>query len=247
LRIGIFDNGSVDNTKDFVRSLDKVYGIEIEYERSEIDLGCAVGTNRALGMVRDCEYGLHLESDFIHMNEIETGIDRMWLHRAIEFMDDGDCDYLYLRRMRNEREMMVHWWSQWMDKVVEERGEYLSCPGFWWSNNPALRRVKALYDCGTLPLNEGLDGKKGEAGWSMPELKAGRPSKAWIHRWGMFSHERLLGLEFPEMRGCGKFGPYGTSSCKYGFYMNTGNSFCLCCDERLGYEEMGEHERRYRL
>jgi len=242
--IGIFDNGSVDGTSAFCASLPEVYGVEWRVERSDVDRGCAYGTNMACKLVSDCEYSIHLESDFIHLSEAETGIGKLWLNEAIELMDSGECDYLYLRRMRYAKEMMMHWWSQWMPKVTESRGSFLRCPEFWWSNNPHLRRNSALYECGTLPLNEGVDGVKGTVGWSKPELLAKKPPNTWIHQWGMFTHEGRDN-EFTVNLGCG-IGDFGMSLCKYGFYESVGGEWCRFCDFTKGFEDLHEHEQRYR-
>jgi hypothetical protein len=181
-----------------------------------------------------------LESDFSHLSEDESGVGKLWLREAVEFMETGACDYLYLRRMRSEREMMMHWWSQWMPRVNDEVGSFLSCPSFWWSNNPALRRVQALYDCGTLPLRVEIDGLKGQAGWSQPELCALRPTKPWIYRWGMFVHERQAG-EFARQAQCARFG----SECKYGFHYPD-SLFCSLCDVEKKFTDLRDHELRYR-
>ena len=188
LVIAVFDNGSDDNTfhtcENFSR--ENVYGVSWRYERADVDLGCAAGTNRSIGMI-DNDIQLHLESDFRHVDDF----DKMWLHRAVEFMETGVCDYLYLRKFRDDAEMSMHWFHQWKTKIVEVRGPFLKCDNFWWSNNPSLFRAKALHDCGTIPLRVDLDGPKNSPGWSKPELSAPRPTKAWMWGFGegMFTHE----------------------------------------------------------
>jgi hypothetical protein len=247
LTIGIFDNGSSDSTVEYLReSFPKGYGIEWVMERSDVDLGCAEGTNRSIDLVADgSEYHIHLESDFIHMPEVQTGIDKYWLHRALEFLDDGDCDYLYLRRMENEEDIRLHWWAQWMPRISKTVGEYQKCDGFWWSNNPTLFRTSALRESGTLPLDTRLDGKKGTDGWSQPELQASKPPNAWIHKWGMFSHESISPKYSIKKYGCGLFDELGTSSCKYGLYINRDSDFCKSCDLRKGISDMAEHNFRF--
>ena len=183
LIIGILDNGSTDDTWSFIsEKLKDTYGVQYIIQRSEVDMGCAWGTNASCELVRHCEYSIHLESDFDHLSPDESGEDRLWLRRSVEFMQDVDGHFMYLRRMTGETEMIVHWWSQWMNQIAEQRGLYLSCPNFWWSNNPALCNNQALYANGTLPLNVRLDGNKGTSGWSQPELKAKAPGRAWIHK-----------------------------------------------------------------
>jgi hypothetical protein len=243
--IGIYDNGSIDDTYEFISMLPEVYGVEWRIERSDKDRGCASGTNRSIRLVADCELQIHLESDFELLSQEESGCDRMWIHRAVEFMSTEKCDYLYLRRMRNHEEAAMHWWSQWMPRVTREVGEYLECPDFWWSNNPVLFRTQALYDAKVIPLDVSLDGSKGTPGWSQPELKAASPPNTWLHKWGVFLHERLQNESFVGRIGCGKYGPYGESGCKYGYwYGGDQNDFCKRCDHSKGFSDMWNHERR---
>lgn len=236
LDVYIFDNGSTDDTRDYLSSLSDGDGVSWTVEYSETDLGCAVGSNRVAQMARKHKYVLHLESDFFHLPESESGFGREWLSDAIEFMDEGRCDYLYLRRIINEREMFMHWWSQWMVKV-DTFGKYMHCPDFWWSNNPHLRRNDAVYEAGVLPLDESKDGPKGTDAWSRPELDAGSPGLAWICKWGIFIHEKKsMGQSL-----CSK----GLASCKYGFVVEDGR-FCKVCDIDKGVGDMKNHEERYK-
>ena len=247
LIIGIFNNGSSDDTTDYLSNLPEVYGVEWRVEESKEDKGCASGTNRSIRMVADCELQIHLESDFELLSPEDSGCDRMWLHRAVEFMSRETCDYIYLRRMRNHEESAMHWWSQWMPRVTKRIDEYMECPPFWWSNNPVLFRTQALYDSKTLPLDTSIDGAKGTAGWSQPELNTASPPNTWLHKWGLFIHERREDEDFSDRNGCGKYGPFGTSGCKYGFwYGGDGNNFCRRCDHTKDFTDMWNHERRKR-
>jgi glycosyltransferase involved in cell wall biosynthesis len=248
LHIGICDNGSTDGTNAFVSSLPDIYGVKWFCIQVEEDMGCSIGTNLACELTRDCKYTIHLESDFIHIHPDESGLDKMWLHRAVEFMDSGECDYLYLRRMRDQNEMMMHFWSQWMPQVTEKRGEYLKCPPFWFSQNPHLRNNEALYSAGTLPMPEfDNDNKDNMDVWNKAEMSSAKPPNTWIHQWGMFVHERdFVGTEYQNIRGCGNFPQIGRSTCKYGFYVDGKERFCQHCDLSKGMEDMPEHEARYR-
>ena len=239
LVFGIYDNGSTDGTAEWIRtSLPSAYGVEWRELRSDRDEGCAAGTNRAVELVEDCEYVLHLESDFEHLPQEVTGEDKLWLRRAADLMEKG-ADFLYLRRMVDEREMLAHWWSQWMPKVDGRDGNHLSCPGFWWSNNPHLHRTEAMRRLGVLPLDERSDGPKGTSGWSRPELEAARPGRTWLHKWGLFVHDRPTHGGRLELRGCRPEG------CKYGFFEDGRGAFCEACAEESGFQDMPEHERRF--
>jgi len=238
LVIGIYDNGSTDGTKEWVSGLSSVYGVTWRVGRAETDKGCAFGTNESIRLVSDCEFVVHLESDFEHLTFDLTGEDKMWLNRAVEFMRDNPCDYMYLRRMVNERDIFLHWWSQWMNRIDMEKGNYLRCHDFWWSNNPTLFKPKVLYDCGTLPLNVAIDGVKGTAGWSKPELQAAKPPNTWIHKWGLFVHEKPSYGNQLKLKGC-------NSGCKYGFFKDGIDRFCACCDKSKGIGDMEAHARRF--
>lgn len=238
LVISIFDNGSTDGTKDWLNNMPHVYGVGWRVHSSPSDMGCAEGTNRSIEMVNDCEYVIHLESDFEHISSDISGEDKRWLHRAIDFMDKGTCDYIYLRKMVSENDIFQHWWSQWMGRIDMAEGKYLRCPGFWWSNNPTLFRVESLRRTGTLPLDVAKDGQKGTPGWSKPELEAPKPPKTWIHKWGLFVHE---GLDMPEVCSIGcKTHPV----CKYGFFKDGSDAFCACCDSGRDFRDMDAHTRR---
>jgi len=237
LVIGIVSNGSTDDTADWLQGMAAAYGVELRLNLSQSDMGCAWGTNTSISLVDDCEYQIHLESDFEHLPQEASGVDKMWLHRAVRQMQSGSCDYLYLRRMRNHQECATHWWDQWMPRVTEERGEYLSCPNFWWSNNPALFHLGELWNADVLPLDEAKDGPKGTPGWSQPEMCAARPPRAWLHRWGVFVHERLeIEREFSN-HGCDQ-------DCKYGFWMPSGSPWCEKCDHTRDFRDMVEHRKR---
>lgn len=237
--IVILDNGSTDDTKEYLHSLNDMYGVRFIYDSVPKDLGCAAGVNRLASLTGDYDYVLHLESDFHHLSSQESGFDYMWMKDALEFMESGRCDYLYLRRIRNEVEMRLHWWPQWAHKI-NTHGKYMHCPNFWWSNNPHLRRNEMIYASGVLPLDESKDGPKGTEGWSKPELEAGSPGRegmTWVAKWGIFIHEAK---EVGDV-SC----PKGLPSCKYGFAVED-SKFCNMCDESLGFDEMAEHDRRYR-
>ena len=243
LIIGIHDNGSTDGTRDWCKQAKDFYGVEFRVTTSETDQGCASGTNMAASLVRDCEYVLQLESDFVHLPAEMSGEDKMWLNRAVAFMDSSDCDYLYLRRMVNEESIRLHWWDRWAEilSASDRVSNYMRCPGFRWSNNPHLRRNDVIYEAGCLPVDEENDGPKGTPLWSQPELKAPEPPRAWVHRWGLFVHD-----VDPTMlpHPCGKYGE-GYLSCKYGFFKDGGDHFCQCC-RGPELSDMKKHYGRYR-
>ncbi len=245
LLIGIHDNGSRDDTFDWLTALPEVHGVEWRVSHARIDMGCAIGTNMSIALVEDCELQLHLESDFELLSPEESGFRDDWMFRAVELFRSGECDYLYLRRMRNEAEARMHWWSQWMPKIDMEKSEFLRCPGFWWSNNPSLFRLEAMMRDHVLPLDESKDGPKGTAGWSQPEMQAARPSKTWLHKWGLFIHDRQPG-EVLSGAGCGRHGPYGVSTCKYGYWKDGLDGWCQACDPDKGPRDMQEHDARAR-
>jgi len=156
--------------------------------------------------------------------------------------------------MVDEREMLAHFWSQWMPKVTDVEGDYMRCPDFWFSQNPHLRRNDALYASKTLPVKEFYDEQgnpadfKGTPAWNKSEMAAPKPPNAWLHRWGLFVHERKeADAALPKQMGCGKFDRCGVSTCKYGFFVrNTDGPWCSSCDTDKDFRDMLEHETRLR-
>lgn len=244
LSFAIFDNGSTDDTWEWLQHFDFPHGVVSKFERSLSDLGCAAGTNAVAAMVRNFKYVLHLECDFLLLPEKVTGEDKDWLKRAVSHLEATGSDYLYLRRMASPDEARNHWWSQWMPKVIQGTGAYMPVPDFWWSNNPHLRLNEAIYVAGCLPLDESKDGPKGTPGWSKPELEAKRPQKASIHRWGMFVHETLPeGATGPQEACNGS--PGSVPWCKYGFFLDGTHNWCGACDPQKNLEDLPDHERRF--
>jgi len=246
LVVAVFDNGSKDGTFQWLqdRKANPGYAIDWRIERSELDLGCAAGTNRVSRMLGDCETIIHLESDFRHLPESITGVDGNWLHDALRFMNKGTCDYLYLRRMITERDISAHWWSQWFAKISRTEGWlYMECPSFWWSNNPHLRLNRAIYDAGCLPLDESLDGPKGSEGWSKPEMSTAKPRLPWIHKWGLFVHDAPPDDELIRAANC----PF-PGGCKYGLFLPgpKRNMFCRRCRQDTDFTDMDAHFRRFK-
>ena len=248
LKIAVFNNGSTDKTHEWcLENMRGGYALDWVYDCSETDLGCAQGQNKAAELVRDCKYVLHLESDFEHLPEALSGQDKLWLHRAIEFMEQGECDYLYLRRMVNEKEAAMHWWARWMPQIDREEGPYLRCPDFWWSNNPHLRRNEAIYEAGCLPMDVSHDGPKGTENWSRPELENAHPPNVWIHRWGVFVHELKNHGDLSGLEGCDVADCYGSARCKYGFFKDSGGDmFCQACHREKSFSDLPEHNERYK-
>lgn len=248
LCIAVLSNGSTDGTKEWLQSQKHSFGhgIELRYWIEPDDRGCAWGTNTVSEML-EYEYVLHLESDFQHIPEEMSHEDKFWLHRAVEFMDGGECDYLYLRRMVNEEDIRLHWWAKWMGQIDQTVDRYMRCPGFWWSNNPVLRNDRAIRRAGCLPLNTLIDGKKGTENWGKPELSTNFPEKPWIHKWGLFVHDVPLygGIDkLMSYPGCSRF-DRDFPGCKYGFFKDGRDGFCQRCTSS-GIDDMGSHYERFR-
>ena len=126
----------------------------------------------------------------------------------------------------------------------DSKPPYMRCDDFWWSNNPHLRRDDAICKIGCLPLDESKDGKKGEPGWSQPEMAAPRPGRTWIHQWGLFTHE-CSPVHLGRNMGCGKVPSIAGVTCKYGFFKDGKDLWCQCCYLERGFEDMPEHAKRF--
>jgi len=252
LTIGIFDNGSTDDTYKYISGLPKDLGVEWRVERSNEDLGCGIGVNRAGDLVGEAEYTLFLEKDWTHLRPEQSGVPTTWLGDFLDFMDEEECDYIYLRKFRSEIEMRQHGWARTLGMINLDKGPFSRVTPMDYSNNPHLRRNSAMIESGVLPLPEIRDDEgnpaehKGKPLWGQAEIRAPKPPNAWIHRWGIFIHEANPDVVMPQF-GCGKYGPFGISSCKYGFvqYRGGADPWCLVCEGDDPFNCLAHHDLRY--
>lgn len=253
LVISIFDNGSTDDTPEYCRyRLPVMQDVGFRYVRSEKDLGCGAGVNRAIQLVKEFQFHLFLECDWTCLHESESGCSPDWMDECLDFMKTGKCDYLYLRRFRNDAEAAFHHWPFVMANSGHTDGKFLHTEKFMFSNNPSLRRTQKLFDCGTLPLQEFFNAqgegteKKGNAEWGQAEHMAKMPPNFYIHKWGMFVHESTptpIGQLKPV--GCEKYGDgKGVSTCKYGF-TEFRHDWCPLCDFNKEHHDLLAHQQRY--
>ena len=252
LVFGIFDNGSTDRTPEFCKNLPVIQGVEWRYERSEIDLGCGAGVNRANNLVKEFACTFFLECDWTCLHKSESGYDEKWLDECTDFLKTGKADYIYLRRFRHDAESRFHHWPMVMANSGYSEGRFLRTEKFMYSNNPHVRLTKALYENGTLPLQEFFDDKgngiekKGNAVWGNAEHLAKHPKNFWIHKWGMFTHESTPTPPLEQLKpvGCEKYGPHGVSTCKYGF-TEFRNNWCPLCDFSKDHHDLAAHDQRF--
>ena len=253
LVIGIYDNGSTDSTQSYIQSLpSKNYeGVTWRFGRSESDLGCGPGVNRANALVREFEYTFFLESDWTHLIEKEIGVPKTWMQECLEFMETGKCDYLYFRRFKNNTEARFHDYHAVIHLACEQQDKFLRVDKFMYSNNPHLRRTEALFQNGTLPVPEffdaqgnGLEKKINKNIWGKAEHTAPQPKNMYFYVWGMFAHESEVSPAEPKKVGCGKYGPYGCSTCKYGF-LDFKHGWCPLCDASKDYHDLYPHQMRW--
>lgn len=253
LIFGIHDNGSVDSTPEYLKhGLPKEHGVEFRCLRSDKDLGCGPGVNRANDLVKELEFTFFLESDWTCLHQSESGYDKQWMHECLDFLQTGRADYIYLRRFRNDNEARYHHWNHVLRNTMHTEGRFLYTERFMYSNNPHIRRTKALYENQSLPLKEMFDAqgnaleKKGNAEWGAAEHQAKHPKNFWIHMWGMFIHESTPtpSIEMLKPVGCNKYGPHGCSTCKYGF-LELKPGWCEVCDFSKDFHDLLAHDTRF--
>ncbi len=261
----IFNNGSSQNVKHYLNSLNRRYeDVEFIVKHSDKNLGCGAGVNRANNLVREYKYVLFLEDDWIHLPNKIVGTKETWLKDVINFMENQkDCDFIYLRKIKSETETIRGsiWYGYHPELFEREKNGYIKLTEAEYTNNPHLRRNDALYEKEVLPLIEFFDENgcaleiKGNKEWGLAELKAKRVKNFWINSSGPFSHEDLETKKYKKI-GCGKYRQKGISTCKYNYIEFTNGehskNWCLVCNmeknkKYIYLKDNNEHFKRHLL
>lgn len=186
--IYLFSNGISDDLRcaiDYVKDRKYEHFVVNDVKINETNLGCSFGVNSANEMVRDYEYVLFLEGDWIMIN----GIDKNWLSDCIKFLDDNpEVDQIYLRKIQSSMENRCFYGTRWFSHISEDmfRNTDMSI----YTNNPVIRRNNRFYELGILPLPYIENEVKGQPQWGAAEIEHENKAhlESRIYKYGIFGH-----------------------------------------------------------
>jgi hypothetical protein len=245
----------IDNYKDV---------INFTYSFSEKNMGCGVGINYLNSLVRDYEYVLFLEGDWICLPRDISGQED-WLRDCLNYMEQNkNISQVLLRRYISDYDDRQYGLGYWIKEdniknIVQLKNKYLELVKKEYVNNPHIRRTKDFYDAGVLPLKEFYDDEgnpaelKGLPMWGQAEIDA--ESRAFVlnsaylllgnmvhcESWNYYEkYENLCS----EIKTCRKYQETGCGGCKYGYFFPE-ELFCKLCDHSKNYTDMERHGHDY--
>lgn len=237
--IYLFSNGISDDLNcaiDYVK--DRQYeNFKIEQVKiNETNLGCSFGVNSANEMVRDYEYVLFIEGDWIMLN----GTDKNWLSDCIKHLDDNpEVDQIYLRRMQSSQETRCFYATVWFSHVSNDK--FRETNMHTYTNNPVIRRNSKFYELGVLPLPSIENEVKGTEQWGEAEIQHENKAQlnSRIYKFGVFGHfdswnytlesQYGRGISFQKVIRNDRQLP--CENCKFGFIECDEPGWCNKCKE----------------
>jgi hypothetical protein len=268
---GMFDwyihcNGQYDLMDVVIKEMSSKYWDKINfyYSSSPDNMGVGVGINYLNSLVRDYEYVLFLEGDWICLpGEISGHND--WLRDCLNYLDKNkNISQVLLRRYISDLDDRQYGYGYWIREdniksVGKLKNTYLHLHKKEYTNNPYIRRNNDFYDKNILPLNEFYDENglpneiKGLSMWGQAEIQA--ESKGYeiescylafgnmVHceAWHYYKeYDKLI----EEDMTCKKYLDVGKAGCKYGYFFPA-KKFCDVCDHSKNFMDLERHEQEY--
>ena len=259
-------NGQYDLMDDVIKEMSSKYWDKINfyYSSSPDNMGVGVGINYLNSLVRDYEYVLFLEGDWICLpGEISGHND--WLRDCLNYLGENkNISQVLLRRYISDLDDRQYGYGYWIREdniksVGKLKNTYLHLHKKEYTNNPYIRRNNDFYDKNILPLNEFYDENglpneiKGLSMWGQAEIQA--ESKGYeiescylalgnmVHceAWHYYKkYDKLI----EEDMTCKKYLDVGKAGCKYGYFFPA-KKFCEVCDHSKNFMDLERHEQEY--
>lgn len=238
--------------------------INFKYTYSENNMGVGVGINYLNNLIKDYEYVLFLEGDWICLpSEVSGHID--WLNDCLNYLDNNKhISQVLLRRYISDLDDRQYGFGYWIKEsnvknIIQLKNQYIELIKKEYTNNPHLRRNKDFFDYGIYPLKEfyNEDGSpaeiKGNRLWGQAEINAeprGYEINSSYLTFGNMVHcehwnyyEKYEEL-YNEVSTCKKYTNTGNTGCKYGYFFPN-NKFCEVCDHSKNFTNLENHEQEY--
>jgi hypothetical protein len=259
-------NGTSYLVDNVIKDVKNIYKKRVNFKYTTFyeNKGVGVGINYLNSLVRNYEYVLFLEGDWICLpSEISGNID--WLIDCLNYMEHNkSVSQVLLRRYVSDLDDRQYGYGYWIKEsniksVGKLKNTYLHLNKKEYTNNPHLRRNNDFYNVGVLPLNEFYDDDgnpvelKGLPMWGQAEIQA--ESKGYeiescylafgnmVHCevWNYYKdYDKLI----DESTTCKKYLDVGKAGCKYGYFFPA-KKFCEVCDHSKNFMDLERHEQDY--
>lgn len=235
--------------------------VDFELHHTGKNMGVGYGINSLNKHLKEYEYSLFLEGDWITLPEVISGFGRDWLHDCIQLLDDDvEVDQIQLRRYLNDIDDRQYGFGYWIRRsnIKKETDKFIYLHAREYGNNPTVRRNQKHYDVGIFPLGEFIDDNnepqelKGNPLWGQAEIAAsglGHKLGTVTLRFGNFvhcDHWQQFGTNFElaiaNITGCGHKTASQVINCKYGFTLPR-EIFCLACRKSKDFTDLEEHNK----
>ena len=259
----IYHNGPSGGPNDVVfYEMKEKWGhiIDFELHHTGRNLGVGYGINSLNKHLKNYDYSLFLEGDWVTLPKSISGFGTEWLADCIQLLDeDSAIDQIQLRRYQHDIDDRQYGYGYWIrrDNIKKETEKFLYLNKREYGNNPTVRRNQTHYDVGIFPLGEFIDENnepqelKGNPLWGQAEIAAsglGHRLGTATLKFGNFVHcdHWIYGdnfeLAIKNIKGCGYKTDSPTINCKYGFVFPR-EEFCLACRKSMDFTDLEEHNK----
>lgn len=256
-------NSSWENTINRIQDLAAKSNFDIHFYKSEKNLGVGGGINYLNNLVKDYEFSVFIEGDWLCIPQELSKIDNNWLIDSIDYMNSNtEIDCIQLRRYLNDVDHRRFGFAHWirtsnLEKIQTFKNKtYFYLKEREYTNPPTIRRHSRFFDIGLFPLDEWFndDGNslevKGNPLWGEAEIRKeslGKQLNTVYLAFGNFVHlddwpgpVEQEELKKFKIEGCNKY----NGGCKYGFLISD-EKFCKCCRFNKKFVDLDIHNHYY--
>lgn len=235
--------------------------VDFELHHTGQNMGVGYGINRVNEHLKNYEYALFLEGDWMVLPEDISGFDKEWMLDCVGLLDtDQTVDQIQLRRYIHDIDDRQYGYGYWIQphNIKKETEKFLFLHKREYGNNPTIRRNQRHFDVGIFPLAEFIDEDgtpqelKDGSQWGQAEICAsglGHKLGTVTLKFGNFVHcdgWLKYGMNFDAVRqditGCGAVTPSPLVNCKYGFLFPR-KDFCLACRKSKDFTDLVAHNK----
>lgn len=249
-------NGSNDSWIELSNELKILYPkVNFTFLFNEKNLGPGGGINSVNKLVKQYQYVLFLEGDWLCLPKSISNIDKNWIDTCLQYLENNSkIDQILLRKYLHDVDDRQYGYNYWFSNKGDfgikqsttlNNIKFIDLIKKEYTNNPVIRRNQKFYDVEIFPLDEYEDEIKGKENWGKAEILAehkGFKLGSTYMSFGNFVHcddwpfETDWDKALSNITGCG--------DCKYG-YLLPKKWFCALCDKKYDISTLEEHNKLY--